>query len=223
MPEEELIRSPYPYEITTPESELVSVKTALQTANDTHGTTTQQLQEQLEKAKEEYDAVSDHLKTVLAELETHAQSAKAAPPTRPPLAWRPNRPNCSDLMAGNPQPYHHHHHDSHYPPHYPPPPHYRPRIVPACTQATLTLHRTIWAVFPLAAAVPHILAVPFLLKSMLPTLTALMRTCTASLVMKLPITLGAKPYFRGAEILNFRRISAPFAPYFRQISAPRKF
>jgi hypothetical protein len=38
-----------------------------------------------------------------------------------------------------------------------------------------------------------------------------------------PQTLGAKPYFRGAEILNFRRISAPFAPYFRQISVPRKF
>jgi hypothetical protein len=28
-------------------------------------------------------------------------------------------------------------------------------------------------------------------------------------------TLGAKPYFRGAEILNFRSISAAFAQYFR--------
>jgi hypothetical protein len=36
------------------------------------------------------------------------------------------------------------------------------------------------------------------------------------------VTLGAKSYFRAAEILNFRRISATFAHYFCQISAPRK-
>jgi hypothetical protein len=32
------------------------------------------------------------------------------------------------------------------------------------------------------------------------------------------VSLSEKPYFRGVEILNFRRISATFPHYFHQIS-----